>query len=134
MIKRERKLRIKRVFSEDFKKARVKEYELGEFTVKEISDLFSVCSENVYRWIYKYSLYNKKGLKVVEMAKSSEQKVKELQKKIAELERLLGQKQIKIDYLETMIEVAKDEFDIDLKKSQIHHNHSHESKSQKLFI
>lgn len=116
MIKRGRKLRIKRVFSEDFKKARVKEYELGEFTVKEISDLFSVCSENVYRWIYKYSLYNKKGLKVVEMAKSSEQKVKELQKKIAELERLLGQKQIKIDYLETMIEVAKDEFDIDLKK------------------
>lgn len=116
MIIKGKKLRINRVFSEEFKKAKVKEYESGSYTIREISSLYNVSSQAIYCWIYKYSLYNKKGLKVVEMSKSSEQKVKELQNKIAELERLLGQKQIKIDYLETMIEVAKEEFDIDLKK------------------
>lgn len=34
-------------------------------------------------------------------------KLKELQSRIAELERALGQKQMNIDYLEMMIELAK---------------------------
>ena len=116
MIKKGKKIRIKRVFSDEFKKAKVKEYESGEFTIKEISYLYNISLQTVYRWVYKYSTYNKAGLKIVEMTKSSENKVKELHKKIADLERMLGQKQIRIDYLETMIEVAKKEFDIDIKK------------------
>ena len=116
MEKKRVKLRPKRVFSEEFKKARVKEYESGKFTVLEISKLYNVSDSAVYFWIYRYSTYNKSGLKVVEMSKSSESKVKELQKKITELERIVGQKQIMIDYLETMMEVAKEELNIDIKK------------------
>ena len=70
----------------------------------------------IYRWIYKYSTFNKKGIRVVEMKKSSTSKFKELEQKVKELERLLGQKQIKIDFLEELIEVAKDELNIDIKK------------------
>jgi transposase-like protein len=35
-------IRPQRVFTEEFKKARVKEYETGEFTVNEISCLYSI--------------------------------------------------------------------------------------------
>jgi len=116
MEKKQVKLKPKRVFSEEFKKARVQEYESGKFTALEISRLYKVSYSVVYTWIYRYSTYNKIGLKVVEMSKSSESKLKELQKKITELERIVGQKQIMIDYLETMMEVAKEELNIDIKK------------------
>ena len=36
---------------------------------------------------------------------------------IKELERTVGRKQIMIDYLEKMMEIAKDELDIDIKKN-----------------
>ena len=51
------------------------------------------------------------------MEESSAQKLKALEKKIKELERTVGQKQIMIEYLETMMEVAKDELNIDIKKN-----------------
>lgn len=37
-------VRAKRHFTEEFKKAREKEYERGEFSVNEISTLFSIQS------------------------------------------------------------------------------------------
>ena len=40
------------------------------------------------------------------MKDSSDKKVKQLEQKIKELERMVGQKQIKIDYLVKMIEIA----------------------------
>ena len=51
------------------------------------------------------------------MSESADQKVKDLQAKIAEMERLVGQKQIKVDFLEKMIELAEQEYDLDVKKS-----------------
>jgi predicted RNase H-like nuclease (RuvC/YqgF family) len=53
----------------------------------------------------------------VEHKKSSQQKVKDLERKVKELESALGRKQIKIDFLEEMMEVAKDELNIDIKKN-----------------
>ena len=107
----------RRIFSEEFKKARIKEYESGKFTVHELSRLFEVHPTVLYRWIYKYSIYNKKSIKVVEMSESGVKKLKELEQRLKELEQIVGQKQLKIDYLEKMIELAKEEFDIDIKKN-----------------
>jgi predicted RNase H-like nuclease (RuvC/YqgF family) len=53
----------------------------------------------------------------VENSKSSTQKIKDLESKIKELERSVGVKQMNIDFLEKMIEIAKDEYDIDIKKN-----------------
>ena len=58
------------------------------------------------------------------MKQSSSLKLKELILQVKELERIVGQKQIKIDYLEKMIDIAKDEFNIDIKKK---HNTSQSS-------
>lgn len=110
-------LRSSRIFSEEFKKSCVKEYEGGQFTVLELSKLYLVHTTIIYRWIYKYSVYNKRRIKVVEMADSSKQKLKELQKKISDLERVVGQKQLNIDFLEKMIEIAKDQYGMDIKKN-----------------
>ncbi len=44
-------------------------------------------------------------------------KIKLLEQRIKELEVAVGQKQMNIDYLERMIELAKEEYDIDIKKN-----------------
>lgn len=51
------------------------------------------------------------------MSESSTMKLKELQKRIAELERIVGQKQLNIDYLEKMIDLAGEHYNIDIKKN-----------------
>jgi len=50
------------------------------------------------------------------MTSSSTKRIAELKKKIADLERTLGQKQIQIEYLEALVDVAKEDLGVDLKK------------------
>ena len=106
-----------RRFTTDFKKQIVKDFESGKYSVKELSRLHHIHFQTIYDWIYKYSKVNKKGYRIVEMTESSDKKVKYLEQKIKELERIIGQKQITIDYYEKMIEIAGKEFDIDIKKN-----------------
>jgi len=53
----------------------------------------------------------------VEQKDSASQRLKEFSKRIEELERMVGQKQIRIDFLEKMIDIAKEEYDMDIKKN-----------------
>lgn len=110
-------LQAKRIYSEEFRKQCVKEYESGDQTVRELSQLYGITEPSIYRWIYRYSTYNKKKLRIVEMDESSTKKVKDLQQRIKDLERIVGQKQIKLDFYETMMEVAKDQLGLDIKKN-----------------
>lgn len=111
LIKKHRK------FSEEFKRNLVREFEKGMFSVVQLEKLHGIGNTIIYKWIYKYSTFNEKGSRIIEMKDSSSQKVKNLEKRIKELERTVGLKQIKIDYLDKMIEIAKDELDIDIKKN-----------------
>ena len=79
--------------------------------------LYGLCNQVIYKWIYKFSTFNEKGQRVVEMKASDTQKLKELEQKIKSLEQIVGQKQIQIEYLEKMIDIAKDELNIDIKKN-----------------
>ncbi|MCA9346874.1 transposase [Candidatus Saccharibacteria bacterium] len=112
-----KKIRKQRKFSEDFKRDIVKSFETGEHSVSELGSLYGIANMVIYRWIYKYSGYNKKGYRMVEHTESSSQKVKELEEKIKTLEAIVGQKQIKIDFLEKMIDIAKEDLYIDIKKN-----------------
>jgi transposase-like protein len=111
-----KRLRKQRRYSEEFKKELVSLFESGKYSVYELEKLYGVGNPTIYNWIYKFSTFNEKGIRVVEMKQSSSLKLKELAQKVKDLERIVGQKQIKIDYLEKMIDIAKDEFDIDIKK------------------
>ena len=117
MLKTGKRIRRKRKFSEDFKLKIVKEYESGEFSVVEMTKIYDISYQTIYNWIYKYSKYNKKSIQVVEMKDSQAHKFKQMEARIKELERAVGQKQMNIDYLEKMIDLAKEHYDIDIKKN-----------------
>lgn len=112
-----RKLKKRRQFSEQIKRQAVADFRSGKYTALELADLYHCHHQTIYNWIYKYSPGDFPCINVVEMSESTDQKVKTLHNKIAELERALGRKQIKVDFLEKMIEIAEDEYDLDLKKN-----------------
>ena len=103
-----KQLRKNRKYSEEFKKEIVSLFEKGKFSVIQLEKLYDVHNVTIYNWIYKFSTFNEKGIRVVEMKESSITKLSELEKKVKELEQIVGKKQIKIDYLEKMIDIAKD--------------------------
>jgi transposase len=111
------KIRKQRAYSIEFKKSIVSLFEKGEYSVIQIEKLYGISNPTIYSWIYKYSNNNEKGIRIVEMKDSNQNKLKELQIRLKELEQIVGQKQIKIDYLEKMIDIAKQELDIDIKKN-----------------
>ena len=112
-----KEIRKRRVYSEDFKREIVNFYESGKFSVMQLERLYGVHNVTIYNWIYKFSTFNEKGIRVVEMKDSNIDKLKQLELKVKELEQAVGQKQIKIDYLEKIIDIAKDELNIDIKKN-----------------
>jgi transposase-like protein len=112
-----RKLNKQRRFSEEIKRQAVAHFRSGKYTVLELSDLYHCHHQTIYNWIYKYSPADSPKINVVEMSESTDRKVKDLHDKIAQLERALGQKQIKVDFLEKMIDLAEEEYDLDVKKS-----------------
>ena len=85
--------------------------------VRQLARSYDISNVVIYRWIYKYSHYNKKNVVVVEMENSQSNKLDALEQKVKELERMVGQKQIMIDYLEKMIDLAQENFAIDIKKN-----------------
>lgn len=112
-----RKLNKRRQFSEQIRRKVVEEFRNGNYSVKELADLYYVSTTSIYNWIHKYSPADSPSINVVEMSESADKKVQDLKTRIAQLERKLGQKQIKVDFLEKMVELAQEEYDLDLKKN-----------------
>lgn len=110
-------IKKQRRFSEEFKKSIVNDFESGKFSILQLERLHNISNVSLYSWIYKYSRSNERGQRIVEMKDSSTQKLKALEQRIKELEQTVGKKQIQIDYLEKMIDIAKDELNIDIKKN-----------------
>lgn len=117
MLKTGKRINHKRYYSEDFKLRTVRLFESGKRTVLELVRDYDLRESTVYSWIYKYSEYNRKSIQIVEMKDSGQHRIKELEQRVRELEQAVGRKQINIDYLERMIELAKEHYDIDIKKN-----------------
>jgi len=108
--------RHRRSFSENFKREKVRLIEQGKVKVSEICRIYNVSGTSVYRWIDHYGAGPKIEKLIVE--KHSETKaLLEMQKRLAELERLLGQKQIEIEFYKKMVDLAEEHYDIDIKKN-----------------
>ncbi len=112
-----KQIRKSRRYTEEFKKNLVGSFEKGEFSVPQLEKLYGIRNATIYSWVYKYSNFNEKGCRIVEMESSDQNKLKELTKKVKDLEQMVGQKQIAIEYLEKMIELAKTDLNIDIKKN-----------------
>jgi transposase-like protein len=111
-----KKERQNRYFSEDFKKRKVKEIEKGIVKVSEVCRAYQVSNTAVYRWMRKYSLEGKAKTRLVVEYQSDTVKLLELRNQLKELEQTVGKKQIKLEFLEKMIELAEEEYGIDIKK------------------
>lgn len=108
--------RQSRRFSDNFKKTKVREMEQGRTSVSEISKQYEVSTVNVYRWLSKFgSMKNKQERMVVE-SNSDTRELLELKKKVAELERIVGQKQVLLDFKDKMIDIAEETYGVDIKK------------------
>lgn len=119
MRKSKAKLEIRRnrFFSEEFKKKKVAELVEKQITVSGLSRLYGVTRTAIYKWLYQYSPhYEQKTTFVVQM-ESESYKTQRLQQKVAELERIVGQKQLEIDFLNKLLEVGSEEIGYDLKKN-----------------
>lgn len=106
-----------RIFSEEFKREKVEELTSGKYSIRSFCKLWSVSHTTVYRWLYQYSPDHKQGTTMVVQKESEAEKTAVLLNKVADLERHLGQKQMQIDYLEKLIEIAGKESGIDIKKN-----------------
>jgi transposase-like protein len=112
----ENKPQYQRYFSDSFKKEKVRELERNISSVSDICKTYSVSRTSVYKWIYKYSAMAKKQVKQVVEAKSDTLKIRALEERIKELERIIGQKQLLLEFKEKMIEIAEATYGVDIKK------------------
>ena len=110
------KFRQNRFFSEAFRRKKVEELDKKLTTVAEICKSYDVSRNSVYKWIYKYSVMRKKAVRMVVEPQSDTARIKALQQHISQLEQLLGQKQFEIDFLNKQIDLASEQYGIELKK------------------
>lgn len=115
---KERRSRQNRYFSESFRKQKVREIERNLTTVREVSKTYEVSTTAVYKWLYKYSKRYEREHKQVIEPMSDTRKIKALQDKIKELEQMVGQKQIKLEFYEKMIALTEEEYGISFKKKR----------------
>jgi transposase-like protein len=109
-----------RCFSEEFKKQKVKELLEKKITIRELCSLYEISRASAYKWLYLYSNLER-GTKMVVQMESEYSKTQYLQSRLAELERIIGQKQMEIDYLEAALKCGSEEVGYDIKKSTHHH-------------
>ena len=112
----EKKPQYQRYFSDEFKRRKVRELEKRVTSITDICRSYGVSRTSVYRWIYKYSAMAKKQEKQVVEAKSDTQRIKVLEERIKELERIVGQKQLLLEFKDKMIEIAEETYGVDIKK------------------
>lgn len=105
-----------RYFSESFRKQKVRELDRNLTSVGLVCREFDVSRTSVYRWLHKYSVYRAKQVRQIVEPMSDARKIEELRKRIQELEQLVGQKQIQIEFKDKMIELAEQMYQIDIKK------------------
>lgn len=106
-----------RHFSDAIKIQKVREVESGQTKISEIVNEYEVAATTVYKWMKKFGTMKKKPERLIIEADSDTAKLLELKKKVAELERTIGQKQILIDFKDKMIELAEEHYKIDIKKN-----------------
>lgn len=105
-----------RYFSEDFKRKKVSEIERNISTISEISREYQVSKTAIHKWLHKYSAMRKKGVRQIIEAKSDTRKIQGLKEQVKELERVIGQKQLLIDFQQKVIDIAEEEYKVDIKK------------------
>ena len=110
-------LKPRRIFSDKLKKKIVKDIEQSKVSVSGVCREYQVTDGAVYKWLKKFSTHLHPSTTLVMQMDSEQYRSKELEKKVTELEAALGRKQMEIDYLNKLIEIAGEDLGTDLKKN-----------------
>ena len=105
-----------RHFSEAFKREKVRQLEEKLITVIQLSRLYNVSRAGIYYWVSRYGIMKENKERIVIEKESEGHKTMQLLKQVESLERLLGQKEVEISYLDKVIELGSDLLGEDLKK------------------
>lgn len=108
--------RRNRTFSEEFKKSKVKDIEQGLITISEVCKAYEVSHTAVYRWLKAYGTNQGKKERMIVESQSDTHSLLLLKQKVAELERLIGQKQVLLEFQNKLIDLAEETYGIDIKK------------------
>lgn len=108
--------RRSRSFSENFKIKKVREIEQGKSKVSEICKQYEISYTSVYNWLQNFGSMKNKIERTVVETESDTQELLALKKKVAELERIVGQKQVLLDFKDKMIDLAEEIYGVDIKK------------------
>lgn len=108
--------RKRRHFSESFKRKKVQEVESGQSKIADICRQYDIVRGTVYKWLNNYGNMKSKHERLIVETDSDTKQILTLKARVAELERVVGQKQIVIDFTEKMIDLAEEEYGVDIKK------------------
>jgi transposase-like protein len=108
--------RRRRQFSDNFKKQKVAELELRRITISEVIKQYEVSNTTIYRWIAKFGSMKTKPVRIVVETDSDTKELLLLKQKLADMERIIGQKQVLIDFYAKVIDIAEAEYRVDIKK------------------
>ena len=107
-----------RLFSDSFKRQLVKDIVEKRISVKDSCKLYDISRTSIYNWLYLYGSIDR-GVKTVVQMESEQSKTRILQERLAEYERIIGQKQMQIDLLEKSFELISEELGYDVKKKHV---------------
>lgn len=107
--------RRRRRFSESFRKEQVGYIDRGEKTIAQVSKQYQVKTSSVTLWVKKYGT---KELAPPILIQTEEDVglIKDLEKQILTLKRIIGEQQIKTLFLEECLLVAKEKLGQDFEK------------------
>jgi len=109
--------RRRRIFSDTFKRNKVREIELGLVSISEVKKQYFVSATSIYRWISKFGVQKETPERLVIETMSDTRALRELKERIAELERSVGQKQLEVEFYKKMIDLAQEHYGIEIKKN-----------------
>jgi transposase len=104
-------------YSVAFKMQVVKDVENGLLNAEEARKLYGIGGrQTVHEWVCQYGMNQKTGRVVYIMTDKEERELLILRRENRMLKKALDDSQVKVIALETLIEVAEEEFNIDVKK------------------
>ncbi len=115
-IKIEEIKELEKRFPVSFKRWLAREIESGNISVKEAIDRFNISKDisTIYDWVHLYGLGKELSLSM--MTPKEKQDKLLLEKRIKELEKALEYAKLKNVAVETMIDVAEEQFKISIRK------------------
>lgn len=112
----EKNKKMRRTFSVEFKKEKVSLIEQGKLKVREVCVIYEVSETAVRKWLLAYGKNYSKTERIVVEKISEESKTLDLMKRVAALERVVGQQQLQLIYKDSVIQSINQEIGQDIEK------------------